>query len=187
MTEAGNKAFSRLSFTLGIVFILVGVGESPEISGDSDDLSALPEDVRDFWGYRKLADQIGHERAFIIASLIENSSYPDLIRSIITIESVWDVDAVSNREARGLMQIRMIAAQEIDSTITPQDLIEPMTNVELGIQIFEEHMDYFDRYNGAEHWALTSYNRGRYGTFQLEMKPPTTDYSRKVLELTNQL
>lgn len=135
-------------------------------------------------GYQMLARQVGVVKAAIVAKLIEDSEYPELIRSIITVESSWQVRAVSSKNAIGLMQIRMIAAQDIDSTLTEMDLFDPITNVVVGMKIFYGNMHYFERFADTEHWALTAYNRGRAGTFALQSSPPATNYSRRVLELT---
>ena len=135
------------------------------------------------WGYQKLINNIGMDKTREVAELIESSFYPDLIRSIIMVESNWDPDARSNVDALGLMQVRMIAAGEVDPEITEELLFDPVTNVQIGIYIFEEHMKHFVEREATEHWALTSYNRGRGGTFALHIIPPSTDYSRKVLDL----
>jgi len=122
-----------------------------------------------------------------VIGIIEASNYPDLVKAIITVESNWDPFALSEREARGLMQIRMIAAKELKEDIKPSDLYDPIINVKMGIRIFEEHMDHFLGFKETVHWALNSYNRGRHGTFALNLDPPRTRYSNKVLALTENL
>lgn len=187
MAHIHSDGFQFMNLTLGMIFIFANVGLTPVSEYDEKDLEDLSDGKGDFWGYKRLARQVGEEKAYIVANLIEQSSYPDLIRAIITVESSWWMQAISNREARGLMQIRMVAAKEIDPDITPELLFDPIRNIEIGIQIFEEHMDYFDDYKESEHWALTSYNRGRSGTFSLKQNPPETEYSLKVLEYAGNL
>ncbi len=172
----------RFYIALGLVFAVVDIGQltSDRVPNERT-LADLPEDVRDFWGYKRLAEQVGQRRAYIVASLIEGSSYPELIRGIITVESGWDIRAQSNRSALGLMQIRMIAAREMEPDITSDQLFDPVKNVDIGIRIFERHMHYFDQFVDSEHWALTAYNRGRSATFSLGARPPMTSYSLKVL------
>jgi len=187
MTEAGQLAFQRLTITAGIIAVMVNIGQAPASDVTIADIMAASEEWLDFWGYAKLADQIGDEEAFIVASMVENSTYPDLIRAIITVESAWDARARSCRDAIGLMQIRMIAANEYISDITEEELFDPLINVDVGIRIFEQHMNFFGDYSDAEQWALTSYNRGRAGTFSLNRIPPITDYSQKVIDLTGQM
>jgi len=150
-------------------------------------LKELSNDKRDYRGYRRLAGQIGEEKANLAAKLIEYSAYPDLIRAIITIESSWKVNALSKMDAIGLMQVRLITAREVDPNITRERLFDPIHNIVIGIEIFENHMDYFNEYENGELWALTSYNRGRYGTFALHKSPQSTRYSRKVLELSENM
>ena len=187
MSHIRCDGFQFINLTLVVIFIFANVGLTPVSADDENELKDLPDSNGDFWGYKRLAGQIGEEKAYIVASIIEQSSYPELIRAIITIESSWHMRALSNREARGLMQIRMVAAREIKQDITSEELFDPIINVEIGIHIFEQHMNYFDNYHESEHWALTSYNRGRSGTFSLRQNPPETVYSVKVLEYAGSL
>lgn len=187
MSHFQGGGFNYINLTLGVIFVFANVGLTPISSNDDRKLEDLPGSVGDFWGYNRLAKQIGEEKTYIVASIIEQSSYPELIRGIISVESSWRMRALSPKDARGLMQIRMIAAQEIDPDITPDELYDPVTNVDIGIRIFEQHMHYFDKYQESEHWALTSYNRGRSGTFSLNQDPPETSYSTKVLEYAGNL
>lgn len=152
-----------------------GTLESPPISLELSETAAAYE------GYQILQDQIGIEQTCIIAKMIEDSSYPELIRGLITVESEWQVDALSPYHAIGLMQIRELAAVEFEPDITEETLFNPMRNVELGIAIFEKYMDYFRDYSEPEHWALTSYNRGLSGANALEMNPPRTAFSCRVI------
>lgn len=143
--------------------------------------------LESYWGYQKLERQIGHDQTLKVVELVETSGHPDMIKAIIEVESAWRVKARSRKDARGLMQIRHIAAREVDPYVTNDELYEPVRNVVMGIEIFEKHMEYYMGFDDPEHWALTSYNRGRRGTFALKMDPPSTRYSRKVLELTDRM
>ncbi|MDP8239803.1 MAG: lytic transglycosylase domain-containing protein [Candidatus Hatepunaea meridiana] len=173
--------------SLLVVFSLVSTGHTPIFYDSLSISSQVPISSWNYWGYRKLAEKIGNEKTHQVIEIIESSDYPELIKAVITIESLWEPFAISTREARGLMQIRMIAAKELRKEIKPADLYDPVTNVNLGIQIFEQHMNHFLDFNEPLHWALTSYNRGRYGTFALNLKPPRTRYSNKVLALIENL
>ncbi len=145
------------------------------------------ESLNNYDGYRKLLKQVSSEQTLQVIQLIESSEYPEFVRAIIEVESGWFVQAHSYRNARGLMQIRPIAAWDIDPDITVDKLFDPVVNVSLGIQLFDDHMEYFFGWNDPEHWALTSYNRGRSGTFALDMHPPSTRYSRKVINHLSQM
>ncbi|MFH0766382.1 MAG: lytic transglycosylase domain-containing protein [Calditrichota bacterium] len=168
----------RLAVVVTAALALMTASGAPEAPHPSWE---LPESAASYEGYQILQDQIGEEQTCIIAKLIEDSSCPELIRSIIAVESEWQVNAVSPLRAIGLMQIRSSAAADINPGITEEILFNPMRNVELGIAIFEKYMDYFDDYSDPEQWALTSYNRGLFGAISLDMDPPSTSYSRRVL------
>ncbi len=143
--------------------------------------------LNSYWGYKRLERQTGHQQAIQIVQLVETSEYPELVKAIIEVESSWRVMAQSRKDARGLMQIRLVAAHEVDSYVENDDLYDPILNVKLGIEIFDKHMEYFLGFDEPEHWALTSYNRGRSGTFALKMDPPETRYSRRVLNLSDRM
>ncbi|MFC2150096.1 lytic transglycosylase domain-containing protein [Calditrichota bacterium] len=145
------------------------------------------EAIVSYDGYKKLLRQTSSENTLAIVRLIETSEYPEMIRAIIEVESSWRVKARSHRDARGLMQIRPIAARQVDPALPPDKLFDPVVNVAIGIQIFQDHMEYFMGYDDPEMWALTSYNRGRSGTFALDMQPPDTRYSRKVLHRIDEM
>ncbi len=187
MYKLTQKLMGRMKFAFIVSLGLLQLGFAPDLTKDMKQANELPPETLEYWGYQKLQKQIGVDEANVIAKIIEDSEYPDLIRAIITIESAWKVDAQSFMDARGLMQIRQIAAQEVDPDVKPDDLYDPFTNIEIGIAIFMDHMAYFSDYKESEHWALTSYNRGRFGTFSLNQRPPRTRYSQKVLGLTDSM
>ncbi len=200
-----NKLTKAFYFKLAVFAILALVVSkhtyAPEVTDDmslqdeyfANSIEAMEQnyiqqklDVIDgYWGYRRLARQVGAEEAYLLAQMIEHSTYPEMVKAIITVESYWTVNARSHMDAIGLMQIREIAALDLDPFLTEADLYDPKTNLDVGIEIFDRHMEYFDEYDAGEHWALTSYNRGRYATFAMNMEPPSTRYSRKVLSITD--
>ncbi len=186
VTIKSNRFSQFIALTMLTVMMLVSFAAAPVMS-ETGQFEDPIKDKLDFWGYQRLIKTIGMEKTRQVAGLIEYSTYPDFVRAIIAVESAWNSQARSHMDAIGLMQIRMIAAGEVDADITENKLFEPITNVEIGIQIFEEHMKYFDVFNETEHWALTSYNRGRGGTFRLKQDPPYTDYSEKVVQLSQQM
>ena len=187
MSKVIKILVNRILISFAAIFMLVDYAYTPLLQVAAQPQQCLMEHLREFPGYRKLIDAIGLAKALYVIKLIETSKYPDLVKAIITVESNWDPFALSEREARGLMQIRMIAAKEIKEDIKPSDLYDPIINVKMGIRIFEEHMDYFLGFKETVHWALNSYNRGRHGTFDLNLDPPRTRYSNKALALTENL
>ena len=177
-------------YLLLVVFLWFGsAGYAPEFTEDYQremlEIEPLLVALDNYVGYHYLLGQIGSDETIEVIRIIERSSYPDLVKAIIEVESSWRVKARSCMDARGLMQVRLIAARDIDPKISPEDLFDPVTNVRLGVQIFENHMAYFSPFSSTVHWALTAYNRGRKGTFDLKSYPPRTSYSNKVLDGTN--
>ena len=178
---------NRIVLPLLAVFMLAGFGYAPEQTTEYIDemsrIEPLLSAYNDYDWYGKLYRQAGMDETLQVIELIESSSYPELVKAIIEVESTWRTNALSFMDARGLMQIRPIAAYEVVPDLDIADLYDPVINVQIGIAIFEAHMDFFTEYNETEHWALTAYNRGRQGTFNLKQAPPRTTYSHKVLDL----
>jgi hypothetical protein len=78
---------------------------------------------------------------------------PDLILSIMRIESAFDPRAVSNMGAMGLMQVM---PQWIDVLDIQCDLYDPECNVKYGLQILAA----YEQLYGDLDMALTAFNRG---------------------------
>jgi len=171
---------------LVVVMLTTGIATAPVVSADNKLFDPLQSKMN-FWGYQKLMKSVGLEQTRQVAGMIEFSKYPDFIKALIVVESAWNYEVRSWAGAIGLMQIRMIAAGEVDPQITEEQLFDPVVNVHIGITIFEDHMDHFRMRNEFEHWALTSYNRGRGGMYSLRLDPPRTDYSMKVVALSRQM
>ena len=189
MTFNINPRFKRIFLFLVAILLLTGTGYAPEHTGEYKEevteIEPLLAALDDYYGYQYLLRQIGSDKTIEVIRIIENSRYPELVKAIIEVESSWRVKARSHKNARGLMQVRPIAARDIDPEISQHELYDPVTNVRLGVQIFEKHMEYFSPFYETEHWALTAYNRGRKGTFKLKLDPPRTRYSSKVLDISN--
>ncbi|HVO19694.1 MAG TPA: lytic transglycosylase domain-containing protein [Anaeromyxobacter sp.] len=88
----------------------------------------------------------------------EASLDPALVLAIIEVESAWDPDAVSGREARGLMQLRQQAlqAEARGGRLTSSDASDPLVNVRAGIRYFARLLGRF----GDAELALVAYNAG---------------------------
>jgi soluble lytic murein transglycosylase-like protein len=77
---------------------------------------------------------------------------------LMQVESSFRPNAVSNMNAYGLMQVRMITARELDPTIeTFWQLYDPERNIRLGAEYFKRLLD---RYDGDYRMASLAYNRG---------------------------
>ena len=117
----------------------------------------------------------------------------ELIYAIIKAESNFKAEAVSNKQALGLMQILESTAHEVaGEEITKDEILEPETNIKLGTKYISVLIK---KYGNIE-LAIASYNAGignvdawiKEGTIQkdgtnLENIPfkETNNYVRKVL------
>jgi soluble lytic murein transglycosylase-like protein len=83
---------------------------------------------------------------------------PVLILAVIGVESAWEPAAVSERGARGLMQLRRTAfeGEERDAGLQPGDVHDPIRNVRMGIRYLARMVDTFDDVD----LALVAYNSG---------------------------
>lgn len=88
---------------------------------------------------------------------------PYLIFAIINSESGFNKDAVSSKNAKGLMQITQETAKEINDEINSTDeltdtnIFDENINVEIGCKYFASLVD---RYNGNYYLAICAYNAG---------------------------
>ena len=87
---------------------------------------------------------------------------PFLILAVIKVESAFNETAVSNKDARGLMQIMPTTAQWISKKLGQEefneaDLFEPEKNIMLGTW----YINYLiEKFNGNTELAIMAYNAG---------------------------
>ena len=86
---------------------------------------------------------------------------PALVASVINVESSFNENAKSNKNAIGLMQIKLSTAnymQELNSenTLTEQELFNPEININLGCRYLKYLIDKFKNINTS----LAAYNAG---------------------------
>jgi soluble lytic murein transglycosylase len=92
-----------------------------------------------------------------------NALDPYLVASLIRQESEFNPNAVSNKNALGLMQLlpkvgKGVAKQEKIKHFTTTQLFNPATNLQLGTKYFRSMVDQF----GGFEYALAAYNAGDY-------------------------
>ncbi len=117
------------------------------------------------------------------ASLIADSARahgvaPELVASVIAVESNFNPNAVSWRSARGLMQLMPETAARFGVT----RIFDPHQNIEAGTRYLKELLL---RYNGDLNLTLAAYNAGPDRVEQYRSIPPyreTRDYVRRVIE-----
>jgi soluble lytic murein transglycosylase len=91
-----------------------------------------------------------------------NGLDPFLVASLIRQESEFNPDAVSRKNAYGLMQLlpsvgKSLAKKDGERHFNTSELLDPSTNLRLGTQDLRKSID---RYNGQVEYALAAYNAG---------------------------
>jgi soluble lytic murein transglycosylase len=91
----------------------------------------------------------------------DNALDPYMVASLIRQESEFNPNAVSNKNALGLMQLlprvgKGVAKQEKLKHFSPQQLFTPAINLQLGTRYFRSMVDQF----GGFEYALAAYNAG---------------------------
>jgi len=115
---------------------------------------------------------------FISASARANGVAPELLASVIAVESNFNPNAVSWRSARGLMQLMPETAARFGVT----KVFDPQQNIEAGTKYLKELLL---RYKGDLALTLAAYNAGPQRVGQYKSIPPyraTRDYVRRVTE-----
>ncbi len=82
---------------------------------------------------------------------------PSLVASLINVESSYNQHAISNKQALGLMQLKLDTANYISNiTLTKNDLLDAETNIEYGCKYLRYLFNKFDNTDAV----LASYNAG---------------------------
>ena len=109
---------------------------------------------------------------------------PYLVKAVIKTESNFDPNAVSPKNAQGIMQL--IPATADDYGVS--DPFDARENMEGGVQYLKDLLEYFD---GDMSLTLAAYNAGKGAVikngFTIPPYPETTDYIAKVLGYYNLL
>jgi soluble lytic murein transglycosylase len=98
----------------------------------------------------------------IKAESAKNNLDPYLVVSLIRQESEFNPSAVSRANAYGLMQVlppvgRELARQEGMSSFETSQLLDPATNIRLGVRYLRQTIS---RFGGVTEYALAAYNAG---------------------------
>ena len=103
---------------------------------------------------------------------------PYLVKAVIRAESNFDPNAVSPKNAKGLMQITPPTAKDYEV----EDVLDPDSNIDGGVRILKHLIEYFD---GNVELALAGYNAGKYAVIkydnQIPPYPETQQYVARVL------
>ncbi|MGH7749793.1 MAG: lytic transglycosylase domain-containing protein, partial [Candidatus Dormibacteria bacterium] len=101
-----------------------------------------------------------------------------LVNEVIKHESNNDSMAVSNKNARGLMQLRPITAKQYGVT----DINDPEQNIDAGVHYLS---DLIKRYKGNVRLALAAYNAGPDAVSNYNGVPPfkeTRNYVNRIMK-----
>jgi soluble lytic murein transglycosylase-like protein len=115
---------------------------------------------------------------FIAASAQAYGVAPELVASVIAVESNFAPNAVSLKSARGLMQLMPETAARFGVT----DVFDPQQNIDAGTRYLKELLQ---RYNGDLALTLAAYNAGPDRVEQFRAVPPyreTRNYVRRVTQ-----
>ena len=115
---------------------------------------------------------------FIAASAQTHGVAPELVASVIAVESNFNPSAISLKSARGLMQLMPKTAAHFGVT----DIFDPRQNIDAGTRYLKELLQ---RYNGDLTLTLAAYNAGPDRVDQFRAVPPyreTRDYVRRVTQ-----
>jgi soluble lytic murein transglycosylase-like protein len=115
---------------------------------------------------------------FIADSAHAHGLAPELVASVIAVESNFNPKAISWKSARGLMQLMPETAARLGVT----KIFDPQQNIEGGTKYLKELLL---RYNGDLSLALAAYNAGPERVELYRAVPPyreTREYVRRVTE-----
>jgi hypothetical protein len=127
-----------------------------------------------------LASRISRPSAYdnLITNAAENHSLdPRLVKSVMLVESGFNASAVSNKGARGLMQLMPATAQRHGV----KNVHDPAQNIAGGTKYLSHLLELFD---GNLEKSLAAYNAGEGAVARYGGIPPydeTRDYVRKAL------
>ena len=119
---------------------------------------------------------LDHDLSMAIYTHATNEGIPlDIAYALVMVESRFNANAVSSKDAIGLTQVMLPTARGVVGTVTRRDLFHVDTNLLIGFRYLRSLYDHY----GDWHSALSAYNHGptRFDTYYAQ----TTDYSRSVL------
>jgi soluble lytic murein transglycosylase-like protein len=106
----------------------------------------------------------------------ENSLPPQLVHSVIQVESDYNPYAVSPKGARGLMQLEPATARRFGVS----DVFNPLENLQGGAKYLKYLLD---RYHGDYSRVLAAYNAGEQSVERYRGVPPYPETQKYVVEV----
>ena len=121
---------------------------------------------------------------YIEDSCSKYSLDPNLVKAVIKAESNFNPDAVSPKNAEGLMQLMPSTAKQYGVS----DSFDPSSNIEGGVKVLKDLIDHFD---GDLKLALAGYNAGKGAVIKYGNKippyPETQQYVKRVIKFYDKL
>ena len=120
-------------------------------------------------------------RRIIFSKSMKYKIEPSLVSALIKVESNWDHKAVSQRGAKGLMQLMPSTAKDMNVN----NPFNPEENIEGGMRYLRYLLDKFD---GDIALALAAYNAGPGKIQKYKGMPPileTKQYVERILSIYN--
>jgi soluble lytic murein transglycosylase-like protein len=130
-----------------------------------------------------LAEEVPEYLRLLVDTISKNHGVdPALVRAVMKTESNFNRFAVSNKGARGLMQL----IPDTGRRYGVRDFFDPQQNIDGGVQ----HLRFLlEKFNGNLDLSLAAYNAGENLVEKLGRIPPipeTTNYVRKVRAIYKQ-
>ncbi|MEA1946543.1 MAG: lytic transglycosylase domain-containing protein [Thermodesulfobacteriota bacterium] len=158
------------------------LNKMPAISEIANSLSLIDE--YDYANTEYSSSSIGGNKAErLIHPIVIQAAYryqidPALVKAIIMAESGYNARAISNKGAKGLMQLMPATAQALGV----EDVFNPKQNISGGVRYFKQLITQFD---GDVKLALAAYNAGSRNVRHYQGVPPfkaTRFYIKKVFK-----
>ena len=129
-------------------------------------------------GYYQWRDH--SQDAVILAAAKRYNVEPALVKAIVWRESWFNPRALGRHGERGLMQIRVIAAQEWADAervgqLVPEHLLDPSTNTLAGTRYLAQLLKRYARTDNPLPYAIADYNAGRSNVLRWNKGPAGTN------------
>ena len=129
---------------------------------------------------KKFSDAYMQHKDIIDTNAQKFGVEPELIRAVIQAESAWNAQAVSEKGARGLMQLMPATAKGLGVA----NSFDPAENIRGGAELLGRLLK---KYNGDIRKALWAYNAGEKRVAEGRMPDETKAYIPKVMAIYNAL
>lgn len=108
---------------------------------------------------------------------------PELALAVMSVESDFQYDVISNTNDYGIMQINIVNHQELKETLGINDFLDPYDSIQAGIYMLEQY-----QWCENETQMLMCYNMGVSGAKRAWKKGVyETSYTRKVMEAKKEI